>query len=185
MKTLRRILSLLMLSGLIASSLLHADNFALHSLVLNAGGGKQFDAAQDNSLVALDVEWWAWERSPRQTLSIGSSVAQWRTNAGPGARVVNVVSIYPQLTLYYPESFTLGQAFFQVRALGPSWISENSLGYRQQSRHFAFNARLAAGIVTPNDWIISLSYQHISNAGWSRTNDGWDSPINLAIGRRF
>lgn len=185
MKTLRRFVFILTLPLWVASALVHANNFDVHSLVLNVGGGKQFDASQDNQLVALDVEWWAWNRSPRQTLSIGSSVAQWRTNANMGAKVVNVVSIYPQLTLYYPKDFPVGKVFFQVRALGPSWLSENALGDRQQSRNFAFNARLAAGIVTPNDWIISLSYQHISNAGWSRTNDGWDSPINLAIGRRF
>ena len=155
------------------SSTANADDWGIHAAVLNVGGGSQIDADQDNRFIGLDVEWWQMIRSPRQTLSIGSSVAQWRTN-GDGTRVINVLSIYPQLTLYYPESYGWGRAFFQVRALGPSWLSENALGERQQSRNFAFNARLAAGIVTPNQWIVSLSYQHISNAGWSSQNDGWD-----------
>ena len=106
------------------------------------------------------------------------------------------VSIYPQISLYpvegsWPYSITPSWAepYFFVRALGPSYISSNNLGDRQQAHNFAFQAQIGVGAVikTRNDTevIVALSWKHFSNANLFNSNDGIDFPIVLSVGIKF
>lgn len=156
----------------------------LNSLSATYGAGDNDIEDQFNRYVGVDLEFLEWRRTEQQIWTIGASVAQVRTD-GDGPKVVNVLSFFPQLQLTLDRDFGFGKPVFLVRALGPSWISENDLGTRSQRNHFAFHARVSAGFQTDSGWYYGLSYQHFSNAGLSKINEGWDIPLNLTITYRF
>ena len=75
---------------------------------------------------------------------------------------------------------------FFVRALGPTWLSNRTLGDREQGSNFAFQAQIGAGLWfgEGKDWLVSLSYKHFSNAGLASPNDSFDVPVLLTVGYR-
>jgi lipid A 3-O-deacylase len=182
------------LSGALAILALSATTAvaaAPYELIVSAGGGPQPGADQTNRTTGLDFSFWRWERSSRQHLLIGASLTRVTTDT-TGFGSIRAISIYPQLNLY-PRRRSWGQPYFFVRALGPSYISDNRLGTRLQSRHFAFQAQVGVGIYIDHggddsdgvQTIVSLSWKHFSNADLFSDNDGIDVPLVLNIGVRF
>ena len=164
-------------------------------VLLTLGVGPQPGASQTNRSVGVDLNLWQFERSPRQSLSLGVSYTYLHSNEGPNERL-HAFSIYPQLTLTPGESGWARswlpasvQPYFFVRALGPSYISENSLGERRQAHHFAFQATAGAGInflgANGQRRHLSLSWKHFSNANLYSDNDGIDIPVVLSFGTEF
>lgn len=156
-------------------------DFGVYEYSLYAGGGPQPNSEQVNNLVGADVEWWRYFRSERQWLSVGSSLMRVDSNS-PLAEAVYIVSIYPELTLKLPQLIDEGELQFSVRALGPSWISGNTLGDRQQLHHFAFQARAEISY-SFESWRLGLAFQHFSNANLFTSNDGWDFPAVFTISK--
>ena len=164
-------------------------------LLFNFGGGPQPGSSQNNWSVGLDYSFYRFERSARQHILIGVSYTYIRSDA-PSDNSMYAVSIYPQISLFpekgawaYSIAPDWAEPFFYVRALGPSYISSNKLGDRQQANNFSFQAQIGVGafIKTRNDSqaIIALSWKHFSNANLFDDNDGIDLPVMLNFGIRF
>jgi hypothetical protein len=73
-----------------------------------------------------------------------------------------------------------------IRAPGPSYLSDNRPGNRQQAEHFAFQARVGVGYpkqLNPDKALmLQVSFQHFCNANWFCHNAGIDIPLVLAFG---
>ena len=155
---------------------------------LSLSGGKAPGEDQDNSLVALDYEFARKPRSLRTSLSLGVSYAYMRNNANVGAGAAHVLSLYPQLTLH-PQRAALRNTWFFVRALGPSYLSDNQFGHLRQSNHVTFLAQVGIGYRMPldgdNALLWQVSWRHYSNANLFSDNDGIDFPVTLSIGLDF
>lgn len=163
--------------------------------LLTLGVGPQVGADQTNRTIGVDINVLQFERSPRQQLSLGLSYTYLESSRGPNKRL-HAWSVYPQLMLipkdsgwarsWLPES---AEPYFFVRALGPSYLSDNSLGERQQDNHFAFQAQLGVGVTfagsNGSERRLSISWKHFSNANLFSDNDGIDVPLVLSYGFRF
>jgi hypothetical protein len=187
---------LIAVHGILLSCLLLCAASALpHEVVLSAGGGSQPGSDQANRLTSVEVSFYTLERSPRQHLQVGVSYTRLRTDAGVFGNLY-AVSVYPQLSLYPGKRSKIAthmpawaEPYLLVRALGPSYISENTLGTRSQDRHFAFLAQVGVGVLIDiNDEFkanLSISWRHFSNANLFSDNDGIDVPFVLGWGIRF
>lgn len=156
-------------------------------ILLSAGQGSQPDSRQDNRQVALDYEFFRFERSPRSHLSIGVGYTKLTTDASVN-KSIDAVSFYPQLTLY-PERESLQGYYFFVRALGASYISANALGDREQDNNFSFQAQVGVGyekkVSNGKSFLIQISRKHFSNANLFHDNDGIDVPLVFTLGYKF
>ena len=156
-------------------------------LLVSWGKGAQPGADQHNTLVALDFAFYNFKRSARSSLSVGVSYMKFTTDTAAN-REIEVFSIYPQLTLR-PKNPVMQDLFFFVRALGPSYISQNDLGEREQAKHFAFQAQVGIGYIwrkgDNKEFLLQLSWKHLSNANLFSDNDGIDLPFVLSTGFRF
>ncbi len=164
-------------------------------LILTLGGGKQPDSNQENKIVGLDINFFEYRRSDRQTLNIGVSYSQLKTNFDTGKKLW-AISIYPQLTLFPSEDSRLSNQilktttpYFFVRALGPTYLNNNSLGVRKQSRNFTFQAQVGIGVLfktkSSKENFVFLSWKHFSNANLFSENDGFDFPVVIGFGLKF
>ncbi|WP_169629280.1 acyloxyacyl hydrolase [Ferrimonas kyonanensis] len=157
---------------------------AVPALWLSGGYGPQpGDRHQSNSAIGLDWVPYHYARSNRQWLSVGASVARLHAHGQQGNEALWALSLFPQLTLNGPL-WGNHQAFFQVRALGPTYLSDTSLGSRHQANHFAFQAQILAGIHfgTRQQHAVAIAYRHYSNANLNQPNDGLDVPFMLSVG---
>ena len=164
-------------------------------LLFSVGGGPQPGSSQNNWSASIDYNFLLYERSPRQHFLIGASYTYiWSDSASNDS--MYALSIYPQVSFYptegswaYTISPTWAEPFFYFRALGPTYLSSNTLGDRQQSNNFAFQAQIGVGakIKSSNDTetIVALSWKHFSNGNLFDNNDGIDFPIVLNVGIRF
>ncbi|WP_411992560.1 acyloxyacyl hydrolase [Agarivorans sp. DSG3-1] len=155
-------------------------------LSVNVGYGPQpsADVNQRNYTVGLDYEFYRYKRSAKQWLSLGVGYSYVGTDYEHN-RSLHAVSVYPQLTLL-AEPYGEFQPWFFVRALAPTYLSEKSLGTRNQAKHFAFQAQVGAGVNhLPTNWMFALSYKHFSNANLYQPNDGIDIPLVINLGKRF
>jgi opacity protein-like surface antigen len=171
-------------------------------LTLNFGGGPQLGSdstgsnnSQINYTAGVDSGFYRHDRSDKSSFIVGVSYTYMSANSVDFDRI-QAISIYPQLSLFAgPDSWISsllpgrGRPFFYVRALGPSYISANRLGERQQANNFAFQAQIGAGARfdlrdgrTAN---VSVSWKHFSNANLFSPNDGIDLPIVLNFGVEF
>jgi hypothetical protein len=168
----------------------HADELALFG-----GAGPQAGSDQRNRVVGFEYSFFTYERSQRQQLQVGVAYARYETNANPSEEL-HVVSVFPQLTFYPPKTSRLAQAmpkgvlpYFYTRMLGPAYISQSSLGEREQANHFAFHAQIGAGFVFESEKgrqvVAHVSWRHLSNANLFSPNDGIDVPVVLTFGVRF
>ena len=155
-------------------------------LMLYAGGGKQpHTEHQKNTAVGIDLHVYRHIFTEKQSLFIGTGVAQLTSNTDEHKRML-AFSIYPQLNLALPK---LGnsQPYFYVRTLGPTYLSETQLGERKQANHFVFQSQLGLGIYfgEGNRWLANIAYRHYSNARLSSPNDGIDALVLLTLGGRI
>lgn len=173
-----------------------------NELIMNIGGGPQLgsDATGDSSqqtnyTLGVDFNFYRYNRSERSSFIIGASYTYLGTNAD-GNDSLHAISVYPQLSMYpTPGSWVNrlvpgdGEPYFYVRALGPTYLSDNQLGSRKQAKNFAFQAQLGIGAIyrTKDDKeaSISIAWKHFSNANLFNDNDGIDLPIVLTFGVRF
>lgn len=173
--------------ALFAISLLCYGQAQADELILSAGGGPQYDSQQHNYSYGLDYSFMRIKRSYRQDFLLGLSFTHVGANAANDTGF-SAISIYPQINLY-PRAQTWGQPYFFVRALGPSYISRNRLGDRQQAKNFAFQAQFGIGAYLKyrekEQGIITLSFKHFSNANIFKDNDGIDLPFTISVGMRF
>ena len=172
-----------------------SSSILANDLILTLGGGKQPDSNQENKTFGLDYNFFEYTRSNRQTVSIGVSYTQLKTNFDTD-RKSWAISIYPQLTLFPSEdSWLFNQAlktttpYFFVRALGPTYLNNNTLGDREQSRNFTFQAQVGLGILfktkSNKENFLFLSWKHFSNANLFSKNDGFDFPVVIGFGLKF
>ncbi|GGB07877.1 acyloxyacyl hydrolase [Agarivorans gilvus] len=157
-----------------------------HALMVNLGYGPQPSGhvSQRNFTSGVDLEFYRFQRSPRQWLSLGLSYSYLASDTEQH-RSLHALSLYPQLTLL-GEQYQQWQPWFFVRALGPTYLSEKQLGSRQQAKHFAFQAQVGIGAThLASQWQVALSYKHFSNANLDSPNDGFDIPLVFNFGKRF
>lgn len=168
-----------------AGSFSHGE--VISELSLNGGGGDQPRAEQSNRSFGADYHFYRFARSERQHLIIGASYTYIKADHEDDAldNSLYAISLYPQLNLYLTQKHW-GQPYFFVRALGPSYLSENHLGERQQDNHFSFQAQVGAGaylnLGQSRRGSITLSFKHFSNANLFNNNDGFDLPVMLNLG---
>jgi hypothetical protein len=156
-------------------------------VLVSAGGGPQLGADQDNQQVGIDYTFYEFKRTSRTSLSLGVGYTYLKTDAQINRRI-HAVTVYPELTLT-PLSSSLSGYYAFVRALGPSYLSENMLGSRRQDNHFAFQAQIGVGyefsLGDDRSLLAQLSLKHFSNANLFENNDGIDIPLVLNIGIRY
>lgn len=164
-------------------------------LILTLGGGKQPDSTQENKTVGLDINFFEYRRSDRQIVNIGVSYTQLKTNFDTDSKSW-AISIYPQLTLFPSKDSWISKQvlkpttpYFFVRALGPTYLNNNSLGDREQSRNFTFLAQVGLGVLfktkSSKENFLFLSWKHFSNANLFSENDGFDFPVVIGFGLKF
>mgnify|MGYP001177220108 FL=1 len=128
-------------------------------------------------------------------MNIGVSYTQLKTNFDTDKKLW-AISIYPQLTLFPSEDSWLSNQvlktttpYFFVRALGPTYLSNNTLGDRKQSKNLTFQAQVGLGILfktkSSKENFLFISWKHFSNANLFSENDGFDSPIVIGFGLKF
>src|SRR5699024_3632260 len=130
--------------------------------------GPQHKRHQHNSQASVDYNFYRFNRSARQTFSLGMGYTRLWTDAATD-RSIKAFSFYPQLTLW-PVRESLRGTYFFVRALGPTYISDNRLGSRQHAEHFAFQAQVGVGyrkqLSDDKALMTQVSFKHFSNANW-------------------
>lgn len=155
--------------------------------LMSWGTGPQSHSPQNNSQVALDYNFYGFERSQRSGISFGLGYTYLWTDADTDKKV-EAYSFYPQLTLR-PVTAALRGGYFFVRALGPSYISHNRLGERQQANHFAFQAQVGAGYRMQLDYnralLFQVSWKHFSNADLFKVNNSINIPFVFSLGFAF
>ena len=172
-----------------------SSSILANDLILTLGGGKQPDSNQENKTASLDFNFFEYKRSDRQTINIGMSYTQIKTDFETSKKI-QAISIYPQLTLFPPENSWLSNQvskttipYFFVRALGPTYLNNNTLGDREQSRNFTFQAQVGLGVLfktkSNKENFLFLSWKHFSNANLFSKNDGFDFPIVIGLGLKF
>lgn len=164
-----------------------SDGESMSELYLTGGGGDQPHADQSNRSYGADYHFYRFTRGEYQHLIIGASYTYIDADHDDDAfdNSLYAISIYPQLNLYLKQK-SWGQPYFFVRALAPSYISDNYLGERQQDNHFSFQAQVGAGaylnLGQGRRGSVSLSFKHFSNANIFSDNDGFDLPLMLNLG---
>jgi len=174
-----------------------ADEF-----LFNFGGGPQLGSDQNadetgqvNHTAGFDYSFYRHDRTARSSFIIGMSYTYMGANSIEYDQI-HAISLYPQLSMYPPaHSWVQGllpgdaEPHFFVRALGPTFISANRLGSRQQANNFAFQAQVGIGaswnLKNDKQATVALSWKHFSNANLFEDNDGIDLPLVLNIGVRF
>ena len=165
------------------------------TLFIHGGGGPQASGNQNHLTAGLDYEFWHHDRSARQAFTIGVSYTYLHSDEGPN-KELHAISIYPQLTLtpvdknqfsrWLPENST---PYFFVRALGPTYISEPTIGERKQHNHFTFQAGFGVGVKFKSsrghDRDLRVAWKHYSNANLYSENQGIDIPLVLSFGMKF
>jgi hypothetical protein len=188
--------SLVLALAFAVTTLAGADALAVENeLQITAGGGPQDGSSQSHKSVGVDYSFFRHIRSRRQHLQIGASYTYIEADTDQHD-TMHAISIYPQLSLYPTAEGRFAQLFppwadpfFFVRALGPTYISTNQLGDREQANNFAFQAQVGVGLLlnygSGRRGIVSLSWKHFSNANLFDDNDGIDLPVVLSIGLKL
>ncbi len=173
--------------GILFCFLVAIQPISANELAFSVGAGNQPGADQRNKQISLDYIFADWIRSSRTTLSLGVGYSQLKSDSDTNAHL-KIFSIFPQLTLT-PASENLGNYYFFVRALGPSYISENTFGEQKQGNHFTFQAQVGVGfkkdISTNESILLQISWKHFSNANLFSENDRIDVPFVVSIGYKF
>lgn len=168
---------------------------AADDLLLTLGQGAQPGANQRNETVGVDYSFHRFERSARQHIDVGVSYTRLTTNVAD-SRSLYALSIYPQITLYPSKTSRIAarsppwaEPFFFVRALGPTYISDSTLGSRRQADSFAFQAQVGVGVLlnpgAERRIVVAVSWKHFSNADLYTDNDGIDVPLVISVGMKL
>jgi hypothetical protein len=160
-------------------------------LLVNYGAGPQRYTDQRNETFGIDYSFRRFERSARQHIDVGVSYTHLSTNTTTNDGLY-AISVYPQMTFWPTKTSKVGrhsppwaEPFFFVRALGPSYISENTLGTRKQDHHFSLQAGIGVGALVKKKILLMVSWKHFSNAHLFSDNDGFDVPLVLHVGVRL
>jgi hypothetical protein len=160
-------------------------------LLVSYGAGPQRYTDQRNETFGIDYNFRRFERSARQHIDVGVSYTRLSTNTATNNSLY-AISVYPQLTFWPTGTSKVGrhsppwaEPFFFVRALGPTYISENTLGTRKQAHHFSLQAGIGVGALVKKKTMLMVSWKHFSNANLFSDNDGFDVPLVLYVGVRL
>ncbi len=160
-------------------------------LLVNYGAGPQRYASQRNETFGVDYSFRRFERSARQHIDVGVSYTRLSTNTAANDHLY-AIGVYPQLTFWPTATSRVGRhsppwgkPFFFVRALGPTYISENTFGSRKQAHHLSLQAGIGVGVLVKNRTLLMVSWKHFSNANVFSSNDGFDVPLVLHFGVRL
>ncbi len=98
---------------------------------------------------------------------------------------VHMFSVLPALRYNLKQRGNFSP-FLEV-TIGPSYMSDNQLGDREQGSRFIFNDFFTIGTRwgEKQEWEFSYSWRHISNGNLSEPNPGWDIPFTLHVSKRF
>jgi hypothetical protein len=159
----------------------------IDELYVSWGTGPQHNKHQHNSQAALDYNFYLFRFSERRGISLGMGYTRLWTDFATD-REIHAFSLYPQLTLW-PVRESLRNSYFFVRALGPTYLSDNRLGRRQQAENFAFQAQVGVGyrkqLNADKTVMLQVSFKHFSNANLFSDNDGIDIPFVLTFGLSY
>jgi len=183
------------LAVVLAASGMLAQRVAADELFVTLGQGSQPGANQRNETIGVDYSFHRFERSTRQHVDVGVSYTRLTTNVAD-SRSLYALSIYPQITLYPTKTSRVAarsppwaEPFFFVRALGPTYISDSTLGSRRQADSFAFQAQVGVGVLlnpgAERRTVVAVSWKHFSNADLYTDNDGIDVPLVISVGMTF
>ena len=154
-------------------------------LLLGMGYGEQIGerSSQNNGIVDVSYDFYAWEKSRIQFL-LGAGVSWLWTDFRDGEEL-HMVSILPSVRCYLGESKYFKPYIFLT--IGPSYLSEDQLGMQRQGGHVTFNDSLGVGtyIGSEKRWSVRWSWRHISNGSTRSPNEGIDVVYYLSVGRKF
>ncbi|MEH6469806.1 MAG: acyloxyacyl hydrolase [Halopseudomonas sp.] len=136
---------------------------------------------QINSMFELGINLWHSHYQQRHEVVAGLAFGQLRSNYGP----IDQLSIYTLMPQYrYHVQRQMRLPVYLVLGVGPSLMTEHSLGLRTQGSQFIFNTKIGLGTFLDRHqrWAIELAWRHYSNANLSKPNPGIDIPITLTLG---
>jgi hypothetical protein len=158
-------------------------------IVVGAGHGPQWSnntVQQDNSVIDLNF---FFLETPipglgRSTLLLGLGYSYLWTDADINTDN-HVVSLMPAYRYHFPKYKNI--QFFIHLAAGPSVMSSKNLGYQEQGSTFIFNDYFGFGarFGKNDEWELSYTWRHLSNANLFKPNPGFDVPFYFSLGRVF
>lgn len=158
-------------------------------IVVGAGHGPQWSnntVQQNNSVVDLNFFFGEFplSRSGRSTLLMGLGYSYLWTDEDVNTDN-HVISLLPDYRYTFPK-YNKIQWFIHVAA-GPSIMSSKNLGYQEQGSTFIFNDYIGFGarFGKNDEWEMSYTWRHLSNANLFKPNHGFDVPFYFSLDRVF
>ena len=98
---------------------------------------------------------------------------------------VHIFSVLPSVRYNLNKRGTI-TPFLEV-TIGPSYMSDDQLGDREQGSQFTFNDFFSIGIRfgREEEWEFRYSWRHLSNGDMFKPNPGCDIPFSFHIGKHF
>ncbi len=167
------------LAFILISSNCFAGELGLYALSVSIGGGQQTHTNDRNKMNAVELAFYKHQRSQRQHISVFATAAKLDSNAD-NSKQISAYSLVPQVSFFLPVNSNM-QLQLLLRALGPTYISNDRLGTRQQAKHFTFQSMAGAGLRFGRklQYELNLAWRHYSNANLFSDNDGWNFPVTL------
>jgi hypothetical protein len=173
----RRIFS--MAAILLGPGLASAEPQSLSGMAVEYAGGEDDDVSMLRLSGQADMNRRWFQRNGRHLAAYWDvSLARWRTkawNSTPGEhKSVTTVGLTPVFR-YRSDS---GLGWYAEGGIGLQYFSDAYYnGDKQLATRFQFGDHLGAGYVFANGWDVGARFQHFSNGGLKKPNDG----VNLLI----
>ena len=164
-----------------------ADN--IHRFAIGAGYGPQWThntIQQNNALIdiSLFLKEYRLPRLGNSAVLLGLGYSYLWTDADIN-RDSHVISLLPAYRYYFRSSKRI-QLYVHLAA-GPSVMSSKNLGYQEHGSVFIFNdfIGLGARFGRRQQWEITCTWRHLSNADFFKPNHGYDVPYSISLGYIF
>ena len=170
---------LLGLSLLLSSGAVFAQAPSLSGMALEYAGGEDDDATMARISGQVDMQRRWFEGNGRHLAAYWDvSVAHWRTKDWHGVRGREKTFATVGVTPVFRYRNDSGLGWYAEGAIGLHYFSQAYYnGDKQLSTRFQFGDHLGAGYVFTNGWDVGVKFQHFSNGGVKKPNDG----VNLFI----
>ena len=182
-----RIVIALMFMGCLGLSSARAED--VMRIVVGAGHGPQWSnrtVQQNNSVIDLNFFFAEFpiRRLGPSTLLVGVGYSYLWTDEAINTDN-HVFSLLPAYRYTFPEF--KGIQWFIHLASGPSIMSSKNLGQQEQGSKFIFNNYIGFGarFGKNDEWELSYTWRHLSNANLFKPNNGFDVPFYFSLGRVF
>ena len=187
MNQTRKILIAVGMMWCLALAPAYAEN--VMRLVVGAGHGPQWsnnNVQQNNSVIDLNLFFAEFpiRRLGRSTLLVGVGYSYLWTDEEINTDN-HVFSLLPAYRYTFSEF--KGIQWFIHLASGPSIMSSKNLGQQEQGSKFIFNNYIGFGarFGKNDEWELSYTWRHLSNANLFKPNNGYDVPFYFSLGRVF